>query len=381
MKIVIDARTMGSKPSGIGMSTFNFIKEFIRHNKHQLILLTDVATSDEMRYVKAHGVEVREYGKIVYRSAAVFKYFAFVKKELKAINPDLFWEPNNLIPVRLSGYHGKIMVTINDIFPISHSEYFSLKYRLYFRIMLAKTIKMADYLEYISKESKDSVEKVFLSAAKKKSHVGYIPFEVANSETTNNDGTKESEHANTLDMKKRFGENGYFLYVGNMEARKGVDLLIKAYKKYVNNGGKKSLVLAGKSRESQIDELIQSAQSVPGFYYLGYVNPGMKQTLMQNSDCFVFPSRAEGFGMGVLEAMQFYKPILVSDLAIFNEIVGDCIQYFPLGKTLEESIEHLADAMEQPFEVKDVASKQYQIVLEKYKPKVLGDSLEKFIES
>ena len=42
MKIVIDARTLGSKPSGVGIYTFNYIKELIKTSLH-IILLTDIA--------------------------------------------------------------------------------------------------------------------------------------------------------------------------------------------------------------------------------------------------------------------------------------------------------------------------------------------------
>lgn len=362
MKIVVDARTMGSKPSGIGMCTFNFIKEMIKNPKYQIILLTDVATSNEMQYMKEHDVEIREYGKLVYQSAAVFRYFSFVKKELKSINPELFWEPNNLIPVKLSGYHGKIMVTINDVFPISHKEYFSFKYQLYFKMMLSKTIRMADMLVYISNETKESVEKLFSTAAKKNNKVVYIPFDGGVLEETDT---------------KSIGD--YFLYVGNMETRKGVDLLIRAYAKYVKQGGTKRLVLAGKSRETAIDEMIQYAkENVPGFEYLGYIDDSKKKELMSQCYCFVFPSRAEGFGMSVLEAMQFLSPIIVSDLGIFKEIVGECISYFSLEGTKEEQIENLVLAMQK--EPAEISKTDYQKVLKCYRPELLNRVITEFID-
>ena len=108
MKIVIDARTLGSKPSGIGIYAFNYIKELIK-SEYQIILLTDVAVSEEMEFLKAQKVEIIEYGVSTYRSAQVLKYFDFVKKQLLQIQPELFWEPNILIPRSLSGYKGKIM--------------------------------------------------------------------------------------------------------------------------------------------------------------------------------------------------------------------------------------------------------------------------------
>lgn len=50
-------------------------------------------------------------------------------------------------------------------------------------------------------------------------------------------------------------DDDYFLYVGNMEKRKGVDLLIKGYLQYKNRGGKKKLILGGKCRKKRLTRL------------------------------------------------------------------------------------------------------------------------------
>ena len=47
--------------------------------------------------------------------------------------------------------------------------------------------------------------------------------------------------------------------VGNMEKRKGVDLLIKGYLQYKNRGGKKKLILGGKMQEEEINQIVRSA--------------------------------------------------------------------------------------------------------------------------
>lgn len=364
MNIVIDARTMGSRPSGIGIYLFNFLKEMIKNPNYHITLLTDVATSGEIRYMKEHGIEVREYGKVVYRSVAVFCYFDFVKRELRKIAPDLFWEPNNLIPAKLTGYQGKIMVTVHDVFPMTQKDYFSIKYILYFKMMLKKTVRMTDMILYNSVETQNCVNHFFPISKKKKEFVGYIPFE------------KKNPHG-AEPVKE--GEEPFFLYVGNLEARKGVDLIFPAYEKYRRMGGTKRLILAGKSREEEIDRMMERAlDSVDGIEYAGYVTEEKKNELMQQCDCFLFPSRAEGFGMAVLEAMRYHKPIIASDLPIFGEIVGDCLNYFEMDGTAEQQADHLAKAMTEYQEKVD--GKQYEQVLLRYEPDVLNEKLTRFLE-
>ena len=49
MKILIDARSMGTKPSGIGMYIYNFAKELVKEPDMEIHLLSDIATSNEMK--------------------------------------------------------------------------------------------------------------------------------------------------------------------------------------------------------------------------------------------------------------------------------------------------------------------------------------------
>ena len=55
MKILIDARSMGTKPSGIGMYIYNFAKELVKEPDMEIHLLSDVATSNEMRMEQSAG--------------------------------------------------------------------------------------------------------------------------------------------------------------------------------------------------------------------------------------------------------------------------------------------------------------------------------------
>ena len=79
-----------------------------------------------------------------------------------------------------------------------------------------------------------------------------------------------------------------------MEKRKGVDILIKAYRRYREEGGTRPLILAGKMQEDDIEQLLENALTeVEGLTYLGYVSHTTRYDLYNNCSCFVFPSMAE----------------------------------------------------------------------------------------
>ena len=90
------------------------------------------------------GLKVISYGKPV-RMQDVFSYFGFIQKQLDIIKPDVFWEVNNLIPKKLKGDF-KTVVTIHDMFPITHAKDVGRIYGIYFKHFMKSIIANADYI-------------------------------------------------------------------------------------------------------------------------------------------------------------------------------------------------------------------------------------------
>ncbi|MCS7071197.1 MAG: glycosyltransferase family 4 protein, partial [Anaerolinea sp.] len=57
--------------------------------------------------------------------------------------------------------------------------------------------------------------------------------------------------------------------------------------------------------------------------WIGYVDEVDKPALYRMASVFVFPSRAEGFGLMLLEAMQSGTPVVANNIPVFDEIAGD----------------------------------------------------------
>ena len=82
--------------------------------------------------------------------------------------------------------------------------------------------------------------------------------------------------------------------------------------------------------------------------FTGAVSENDKQWYLQNSDAFLFPSLAEGFGLPVIEAMHFGKPVILSTHTALPEIGSDAAYYFTdfdpdnMSKTLIESLKDFA---------------------------------------
>lgn len=358
MKIAIDARTLGSRPSGVGMYLNDFLKQLIKYKDIEFVLISDVAESEYIKAFGNKGIKVYTQGKKVYKSAGVYSYFSFVKKQLELIKPDIFWEVNTIIPIKLKGNY-KTMITIHDMFPIEYVEYFGKIYNIYFKYNLKKTLKNTDMILYNSEQTKYTTQHYFPEAKNIANVNAYIISNPVKRKCENTDGN-------------------YFLYIGNMEKRKGVDLLIKGYLRYKELGGDKKLILGGKMQEEDINHLLMEAMSKDkDISYLDYVSHEKKQELYAGMSAFVFPSKAEGFGMPVIEVMRFDKPIIASNLPIFDEITDGNINTFDLSGNEAGQIENLAHILLDYK--KEVKKEAYAAVVDRYAPERLGQIVYDFI--
>ena len=119
----------------------------------------------------------------------------------------------------------------------------------------------------------------------------------------------------------------YILFVGTIEPRKNLGVLLDAYARLRRSGTYSgSLVVAGKVGW----KAEQTAQRLrePGVIHLDYVSPARLAALYRGADVFVFPSIYEGFGFPLLEAMALGTPAIASRSSSLPEIGGDAALYF-----------------------------------------------------
>lgn len=111
----------------------------------------------------------------------------------------------------------------------------------------------------------------------------------------------------------------YLLYVGNIEPRKNLEALVDAMAQVRTLG--LPLVIAGKPawNFAAAQEAIENS---PDVIYLGFISDDDRSALMQQCTLFVFPSRYEGFGFPVLEAMAAGAPVLTSHAGALREVAG-----------------------------------------------------------
>ena len=354
IRILADARALGQRPSGIGVYIYNLARELHRRPGIEIELVTDVCESNEMKELREEGIRVYEFGKPAGKSFLLLSYFRYVQRGILKRKPDIFWEVNILSPLPLRNPYGHLVTTIHDMFPLQYPEHFAKSYPAYFRFGLNITSLCFDTFIYNSEETRRLSEQYFPGLRKKDNFVGY------------------SVVPKLPEMP--VCDNGSFFYCGNLETRKGTDILLKAFALYRKKGGARTLRLAGKVRDKEVQELLDDSEYQDGVSYLGYITEEERNQEYASCSCFVFPSRAEGFGVPVLEVMNYQKPVLVLDLSIYHEVAGECIGYVKAALGKEE--EAFCDAMLSADSMK-VEEESYRQVLERYLPETLGTLFER----
>jgi glycosyltransferase involved in cell wall biosynthesis len=138
----------------------------------------------------------------------------------------------------------------------------------------------------------------------------------------------------TSSSSYKISEN-YILHIGSFEKRKDLITLVKAFK-LVDDSNLK-LVLAGaqiiNGNSEVLDEIktfIFQNKLEDKVILAGYVSKDEASVLYKNARIYVFPSLDEGFGIPILEALSFSVPVICSDIDVFKEVGGDCVEYFKL---------------------------------------------------
>jgi glycosyltransferase involved in cell wall biosynthesis len=117
------------------------------------------------------------------------------------------------------------------------------------------------------------------------------------------------------------------LCVAAVRPHKNQELLVRALPRLPDDV---SVVLAGK-HEPYAEELRELAASLgveARVRLSGYLSDAELERLWKLAACAAFPTRAEGFGLPVLEAMARGVPVACSDIPVLREVGGDVPRYF-----------------------------------------------------
>ena len=213
--------------------------------------------------------------------------------------------------------HKKRICVIHDVAFRFFPEYIQTKNLAYLQRQLTKSLHRSDKVIAVSEATRQDLIKYYEVADEK---VVVVPNAVDH--TIFNPSAKER----VVQTRKKFGiPKNYLLFVGNIDPRKNLVGLLKAYSaSYASH--RAALVIVGGGKWSwnsdKYKEELGKLSELP-IYRTGFIEDNDMAALYAGAISFVYPSFYEGFGIPCLEAMASGCPVVCSNLSSFPELVGD----------------------------------------------------------
>jgi glycosyltransferase involved in cell wall biosynthesis len=121
----------------------------------------------------------------------------------------------------------------------------------------------------------------------------------------------------------------YVLYLAAHDVRKNVETLVEAFTTVAQADDDVILVIGGKlpARDDPVffdpRPLVRALGLSDKVRFIGWVDEADKPAILRGAACAVFPSRYEGFGLPVLEALACGTPMIASNASSLPELLGD----------------------------------------------------------
>jgi glycosyltransferase involved in cell wall biosynthesis len=228
-----------------------------------------------------------------------------------------------------------LVVTVHDAGPELFPEAFSARGRRFHRLGLAAAARRADLVLTVSQAAADEITS---RSPILETRIRVIPNAV-------DPPLLAPERRRQLLAARGLLDRPFVLWVGSLEPRKGVGTVVAAMarlRRRPGPAGDVALVLAGYPGWLN-DRLLPAADRAAlgaDLRQLGPVTDEELWALYAGATVFAFPSRHEGFGLPVLEAMSQGSAVVASDIPALRELAGGAARFVPAG-----DVEGWADAI------------------------------------
>jgi glycosyltransferase involved in cell wall biosynthesis len=207
------------------------------------------------------------------------------------------------------GLRGPSVVTIHDLHFEHDPSVMGLLDRVTFKAVVPRAVRKADHVLAVSERTKRDIVALY----------GVSPEKVTVTPHGVDPAFAPGDGAN----------DGYLLFVGAVQARKDPLAALEAAE-----AAGVQLVVVGPEKEPELARELRAR----GADVRGWVEKPELAELYRRAGALILPSRYEGFGVPVLEAMASGTPVVLSGDEALREVAGDAGVYGELGDAVRRAL-------------------------------------------
>ncbi|MBK9271213.1 MAG: glycosyltransferase family 4 protein [Saprospiraceae bacterium] len=312
MNILVDLYKLKDINTGLGQFSIQFAKALVSHpqfNPDHFTFLKGTEMATHLQQYKTISPAIQR------------RYLSFLNRGFG------LWHSLHQFPSFIPDKNSKWLLTIHDLNflieknPIKQKKYLG---------RLIKNVNRADCITCISKFTQDQLTS-HLDVGNKRTEI--IPNGV--------DLIEFPGHTPKLNVEG----SKFFFSIGVFEEKKNFEVLLPMMHFFKNH----LLILAGNCETSygrKLKELIGKLRLERQVILTGTISDADKYWYLCNMDALLFPSKAEGFGIPVIEAMCCGKPVVLSSSTALPETGGTIAAYFDHFEP-----EHMAKIVQQHIQL------------------------------
>lgn len=327
MNIVVDARTVTDHFPGIGRYTANLLRGLAASASgcHVLQLYSGIRL-DHATLPPLPGIEC------ISSPFSLSQHWT-VPRALRNAKADLYHSPYYGMPLRPGV---PAILTCHDLIPLIYREYFTAWQRNIYRTVNSLAFRRVRRIITVSECTRLDLLRMFRVDPEK---VVAIHLGVS--------GRFFRQNREKIDrVRARYDlPEQYVLYVGTNKPHKNIAGLVAAW--HCLGKRREKLVIAGHwdARYDEAKKAVLRLNLEKEVFFLGPVPEDDLPSLYSGAKIFVFPSKYEGFGLPVLEAMACGTAVACSNIPSFREITGSSAVMFA-PDSVEEMSQGILELLE-----------------------------------
>jgi glycosyltransferase involved in cell wall biosynthesis len=310
VRIGINGRFLVAKRTGVQRAAYNLVKTLVevdRDNDYFIFTGNEQVGAAEWNYPN-----VTVIGDHLIPSESIKNHVweqVWLPRLTKQHNIDILHSPANIAPLF---YRGKSIINIHDLCFVVNPQWYSFAFRTLYNIVIPQLARRATKVITNSNNSKNDLLQYFKLAAEKVSLVYWAVDDVFSLPPSEQD---------PVDAAK---DQDYILYVGSLEPRKNINVLIEAYEKLRHDfpAIKTKLILIGGESPLFASVQLKAREFRDDVVFKGFVSDVELGDFYRKAKLVAYPSLYEGFGLPPLEAMASGVPVVTSSTSSIPEVVG-----------------------------------------------------------